>query len=296
MALVGCGLGVGLLAFRRAGRTPRLSLPALMDAMNNVAPDGAEQTLRATPPWRLDQSLGRLLASQIQRRDLRGTISGIVAGSGRTLGALCSEITLGATVGTSIPILAWLVASAGGTQVSILVPICGAVLLGVCGATMPIVALARQNTKRRREERRVIGSFLDLVVLCLAGGMGVESALYAAAQVGQNDVSRRIARTLELARDSAASPWGALALLGEEMSLTELQEIAVAVGLAGTEGAQIRATLVAKAASVRQHELADAEAHANAATQRLFLPGVLLLLGFLLFIGFPAVERITSGI
>jgi hypothetical protein len=30
-------------------------------------------------------------------------------------------------------------------------------------------------------------------------------------------------------------------------------------------------------------------------TERLFLPGALLLLGFLVFIGYPAVDRILSG-
>ena len=39
----------------------------------------------------------------------------------------------------------------------------------------------------------------------------------------------------------------------------------------------------------------EAESAANAMTERLFLPGALLLLGFLVFIGFPAVQRILGG-
>ena len=84
--------------------------------------------------------------------------------------------------------------------------------------------------------------------------------------------------------------------LGDELGIPELREVAAAVGLAGTEGAQIRATLIAKAASIRRHELSESEAQANAVTQRLFLPGIVLLLGFLVFIGYPAVERILSGL
>jgi tight adherence protein C len=131
--------------------------------------------------------------------------------------------------------------------------------------------------------------------LSLAGGMGVESALIAAAEIGDGHVSRRIARALALSRDSGETPWSALDRLGRELGIGELNEIAAAVSLAGSEGARIRSTLAAKAASIRRHELADAEAEANALTERLFLPGVLLMVGFLLFIGYPAYARITGG-
>jgi tight adherence protein C len=75
-----------------------------------------------------------------------------------------------------------------------------------------------------------------------------------------------------------------------------LEELAAAVGLAGAEGARIRLTLAAKAKSIRQHDLAEAESDANAVTERLFLPGVFLLVGFLVFIAYPAVARISAGL
>jgi tight adherence protein C len=46
---------------------------------------------------------------------------------------------------------------------------------------------------------------------------------------------------------------------------------------------------------LRRHEQADAESAANATTERLFLPGALLLLGFLVFIGYPAFQRVLGG-
>jgi hypothetical protein len=75
----------------------------------------------------------------------------------------------------------------------------------------------------------------------------------------------------------------------------ELVELATTVQLAGTEGARIRQSLTARAASLRRHEQAEAESAANAMTERLFVPGALLLLGFLLFIGYPAFQRILGG-
>ena len=47
---------------------------------------------------------------------------------------------------------------------------------------------------------------------------------------------------------------------------------------------------------MRARQLADAEATAQAATERMCLPLVLLFAGFLLLIGFPAVVHVLDGI
>ncbi len=169
------------------------------------------------------------------------------------------------------------------------------VVCGIGGALLPIAELNGEANRGRRHARRVICSFLDLVVLGLAGGMGIESALLAAAQLGENAVSRRMLAALSLSRDTGEPPWDALARLGETLGIEEFGELAATAGLAGMEGAKIRATLAARAASIRRHELANAEAEANALTEKLFIPGALLLVGFLIFIGYPAFTRIASG-
>ena len=106
---------------------------------------------------------------------------------------------------------------------------------------------------------------------------------------------KSMARALARARDSGLSPWSALGRLGEEIGVSELIELSTTLELAGTEGARIRQSLSARAVSLRRHEQADAESSANAMTERLFLPGALLLVGFLLFIGYPAFTRIIAG-
>jgi tight adherence protein C len=72
--------------------------------------------------------------------------------------------------------------------------------------------------------------------------------------------------------------------------------LAASVSLAGTEGAKVRASLAAKAASLRTHELAEAETADQAATERMSLPVVLLFAGFLVFLGYPAVEKVLTGL
>jgi hypothetical protein len=92
------------------------------------------------------------------------------------------------------------------------------------------------------------------------------------------------------------SPWIALGQLGEEIGVVELVELSTTLQLAGTEGARILQSLSARSVSLRRHEQADAESAANATTERLFFPGALLLVGFLLFVGYPAFARIIGGL
>ena len=66
--------------------------------------------------------------------------------------------------------------------------------------------------------------------------------------------------------------------------------------LAGTEGARIRASLSAKAQALRSRQMSEAEAAAAAATERMSLPVVILFAGFLLFLAFPAVAHVLTGL
>jgi len=193
------------------------------------------------------------------------------------------------------PLVLWLMAALTGLGL----PTAAAALCVVVGVptavALPVSDLIRRATDRRRHFRIVIASFVDLVVLGLAGGVGIDGALHAASQVSTDWAAQRIGRTLLAARDGGAAPWEALEVLGRELLVPELVELVTTVQLAGTEGARIRDSLTARAASLRRHEQADAESAANAMTERLFLPGALLLLGFLVFIGYPAFARILGG-
>jgi hypothetical protein len=76
----------------------------------------------------------------------------------------------------------------------------------------------------------------------------------------------------------------------------ELTELAATTALAGHEGARIKASLVSKATTVRAHLLAESEAEAASATERMSLPVVALFGGFLLFIGYPALAHALTGL
>ena len=94
--------------------------------------------------------------------------------------------------------------------------------------------------------------------------------------------------------DVSASDGEKIAQLDARLGINELAELAASVSLAGSHGARIRASLAAKADTLRGHQVAETEAAAEAATDRMTVPVAVLLFGFLVFIAYPAVVQITS--
>lgn len=148
--------------------------------------------------------------------------------------------------------------------------------------------------ERRKAFRHALSSFLDLVVISLAGGAGVESGLRDAAGIGEGWAFTQLRSALDVTMLTGETTWSALGRLGEELGVAELSELAASVSLAGTEGARVRESLAAKAKSLREHELSEAEAEAQSATERMAFPVVLLFLGFLILIGFPAIDAVLT--
>ena len=99
----------------------------------------------------------------------------------------------------------------------------------------------------------------------LAGGRGVPEALQSAVSLSNGWGMVRIRETLQNARLQGITPWAALGELGEEMAVEELRDLAAALALVAEDGAKVRESLAARAVSMRQRELADAEGRAAAA-------------------------------
>src|SRR5205823_2699339 len=98
------------------------------------------------------------------------------------------------------------------------------------------------------------------------------------------------------ARLLGETPWAALARLGHELDVPELGELAASASLAGAEGARVRSSLAAKAKAMRLRGLAEIEAAAQSASERMSLPIVALMLGFIVFVAYPAVDKVITGL
>jgi Flp pilus assembly protein TadB len=166
--------------------------------------------------------------------------------------------------------------------------------LGVLFFVVPDLIVKAEAEAARAQFRRAVGAYLDLVALERAADGGPADALDRAARVAQGGAFTRIGDALARARLAGLPPWLALADLAEDIGITELRDLADIVAVAGDDGAAVYDTLVAKAAALRARVLSDAEAEANAASERRTLPAVLLGFGFLLLVCYPALARVLS--
>lgn len=169
------------------------------------------------------------------------------------------------------------------------------VLFGsVVGALVPYLELAREASDKRRAFRHMVSAFLDLVAMNLAGGRGVPEALQAASGLSDSWGMVRIRDTLEAAKLQGITPWAALGQLGEEVDVDELRDLAAALALVAEDGAKVRDSLSARASSMRHRELADAEARSEERSQSMLVAQLLLCVGFLIFLVYPALARILA--
>ena len=292
--LLGAGFGLGLLAIAWALK-PRK--PSLAEALTAISRQPSPPPIAATDTGGWAARLGRPavtvlaglgLPSRPVRRDL--------AILGRTADRLLAEQATGAITGLLIiPATAVLVAGAG-VALPWQLPAAGALALSVAGFTVPAFAVRHEAAARRSGFRHALAAYLDLIVISTAGGAGIEAALTHSAAAGGGWAFTQLRQALETARLTRRPPADCLAQLGHELGVPELEELAAAITLAGTEGAKVKTSLAAKAATLRSRQLAQAETAAQAATERMSLPLVLLFAGFLVLIGYPAIIHVLTGL
>lgn len=184
----------------------------------------------------------------------------------------------------------------GGVDVTWVLPLWVSFVLGAVALVVPALEVRAKAAERRRSFRHALGCFLDLVAVRLAGGAGVDSALAGSAAAGDGWAFAELRQALTDARLRGEPSWNGLAHLGEAIGVGELQELAASAGLAGDEGARVRVSIAAKARAIRMRGLADAEAAAQSASERMSLPVVLLMTGFIVFLGYPAVAAVLNGL
>jgi Flp pilus assembly protein TadB len=213
---------------------------------------------------------------------------------GRSLEQHLGQKVLVGFFGLALPQITMLMLQLAGMHVGVTIPLVVSLGLGILFFFVPDLTLRSEANDRRDSFRHALSSFLDLVVISLAGGAGVESALRDAASIGRGWAFAQLRAALEGANLTGETPWAAMARLGEDLGINELAELSASVSLAGTEGAKVRESLAVKAGSLRDHALADAESEAQASTERMAMPVVMLFIGFLILIGYPAMATILG--
>ncbi|MGH9222264.1 MAG: type II secretion system F family protein [Acidimicrobiales bacterium] len=292
VAVAGAGVGLGLFLAVRAVWPPPMPLDrALADLTRPRHTSPAPGS-----PHRTTARLGSFSVRVLEATGLVdvGVLHTRLRILGKPLEAHAYEKLAGGIAGFLLPILFAVAVGAAGVSISPAVIAVAAVGVGLAGFVYPDLGLADRIERRRRDFRHSLSAYLDLVTIILAGGGGLETALQTAADLGDGWAFDEIRAALRRARLTNRTPWDLFDELGSELGIDELRELAASAHLAGDQGARIRDSLAAKADTMRANQTAALEAQAEAATEKMLLPVVTLVVGMILFIGFGVVQAIST--
>lgn len=279
--LLGAGTGAGLALIVRGLRPRPPQLARMLAALQGPrGDDGEPSTTVRLLPW---SSTSRVADSDLELADRTA--------DAQALRRLAAALALGALPGAAI-----VLASVAGVSVGPTLPVVATAVLGVLGSAVPDIEVRAIARERREEFVHALSSFLDVTAVLLAGGAGTETALHAAAALGDSWPQQRLRAALDRCRLTGQTPWEVLADLGDRLEIGELSQLATSLQLAGEQGARVRVTLAARARALRASQLAAVEARAHTVTEQMSVPVALLAVAFMLFVGFPAVWVVVGAL
>ncbi|GII03531.1 type II secretion system F family protein [Planobispora takensis] len=306
--LAGGGLGLGLFLLVRALFPARPGLVTRLLALDAAREGGGAPHPQLVLPdeevGAFRRGLGVKLARLYAARgwEVRSARADLALLGKSFEGFLSTKMLLAVSGLLAFPLLAgWLAVMGWG--ISLTVPLWAALAFSVVFFFLPDLQIKRDAARMRRDFRHVVGAFLDLVAMNLAGGRGVPEALMMAVSVGtggpDDEASHwamaRIREALANARIVGITPWQALGQLGDEINVDELRDLSAALGLVADDGAKVRASLTARAATLRRRELAEVEGQAGERSQSMLVAQLLLCAGFVIFLSFPAAMKMLGS-
>ncbi|MEU5883146.1 type II secretion system F family protein [Spirillospora sp. NPDC047279] len=300
--LAGAVVGLGLYALVRALFPPRPGIAARLAAFDAARRREQEAAARSRMSPTLEKvgglraKVGRELVRLCESRgwQLRSVRADLAITDRSLEGFLATKFMLPAAALLFIPVVvAYFTLLGIGSSFQIPVWLCG--VFAAAFFFFPDVNLRQEAAARRQDFRHVVGAFLDLVSMNLSGGRGVPEALMTASAIGDGWAMLRIRDALSNARITGQTPWQALGGLGDELDIAELRDLAGALALVADDGAQVRKSLSARAASMRSRELSELEGKAGERSQSMLVAQLFLCAGFLVFLVYPAVMRVMAS-
>lgn len=268
------GLGVFLLVWQGLPATPVAGR-----ALRRLHPEGLNPAVSAPAPsawwrglWRPPFRELRLL----QRTPQQYTVS----------------VVASAMIGFGLPTLVGAIAVVLGVGLPFLFPAVASLGFALLFGWLAHQDVVSRAAKARYEFRRAVCSYLDLVSLELAAGHGPVAALERATSGIDAWVFERLREALLRAQLQLHQPWDELRDLADTIDVPELGDVGDIVHAAGSDGAVVHETLLARADSLRDQIRVEALARAKATTTKLDIPGAALLLLIAVFVVYPLLSRL----
>lgn len=192
------------------------------------------------------------------------------------------------------PLLAVLLWTVGGGVTAAVPPLLGLAAAGV-GWWAVGVWIRDRAAARRRQLRYALVSYLTLVALHRAAGLGMGAALATATESSTAWTFRRIGDRIASSAREGESPWTGLSEMAGELGINELADLASIAHTAAARGAGVYSTLMARAASLRRELQKREEAAAAQTTTYLVLPMLLMLVTAMVFLAYPALVSFMTA-
>lgn len=267
IAVLGVALALGLLQLRHLMFPPAPDLVAEIEQWRRgreraTSRAGVEEPV--SPLGRVSRWLAETLRAY--RPEALETITPDLAITGRDLQGWLSKVVATAAAFVIAPTALTVLRRLRGDDVALQWgPLIG-IALGVAAVGLSVKDLRTQANRRREEFTRAMSIYLDLVAMSMEAGQGHAQALPAAAQIGTGPVFTEIRNAIEIAPSKGISAWEALGQMGERYRLPALVSLRSSIELAQDDGARVKASLIARADTMRSTRLAGALERANNAT------------------------------
>lgn len=173
-------------------------------------------------------------------------------------------------------------------------PVLVGIGIAVVAWLLPTQEARELAAKARLEFRTNLEFFLTLVAGERRARGSVEQALEEAVEISDSAPFIAMRRAIRRAMLSGQKPWRDLRLLGEELEVTELRNLADIAEVAA-DGAAVYGTLLATARTLRHAELSDARTEANEVSERMSRPLALLVFGLTAFVLVPFALRMFGA-
>lgn len=292
--LVGAGTGLGVLLVWYALFPPRPTLAAALSDLQ-APPGRPRHGAAAGGGWASRAGLPLVPALRAAGMP-RIAIGDDLAICGQRAEMHLAEQAAAGLTGLLLPPALAAVAAAAGEPWPWAIPAWASIALAAAGFLLPDLRIRAEARRRRDDFDYALSAWLDLTVITLASGAGVEQALTHAAATGRGWVFTQLRQCLDVAATTRRPLWEPLEDLATTLRVTSVRELAAALRLAGEEGARVRASLTSRAAALRVRQRTTAEARARAAGERMSLPVVTLMVAFLAFLLYPAISTVLTDL
>ena len=266
--VLGALLALGLLQLRWLAFPPTPDLAAEIDPWRRgreLATQRAGTPDPVSPLGRLSRWVAETLRSY--RPEFLETLAPDLAITQRDLQSWLTKVTGLVLVFGLGPTVLMLARRLRGDDASLQwAPVIGLVL-ATAAVLLWVKDLRQEATRMREEYTWALSIYLDQVAMSMEAGQGHAQALPAAARTLTGPVFNEIRTAINLAPSRGITAWAALGQLGERYRIPELISLRSSIELAQDDGARVKASLIARADTMRSSRLAAAVERANNNTQ-----------------------------